>query len=407
MKRINNIYHHITDIRNILIIYNKDIRITTKNKQKIERFEHFLVENIALIKTVLANKSYLPGKYNLFLVREPKLRLIMSQKIGDKTINHLVARYFLVNVFDNKLIYQNIATRLNKGTHFGLKLTKKYFNQIKDKYDSIYILKGDIKKYFYSINHHILKNKLRKKIKDQNALKILFDIIDTTNEPYINKEINKLKRKELQKVYNSKMKEKEKEIKIKEINNIPLYKKGKGIPIGNMTSQILALIYLNDLDHFIKEELKIKHYIRYMDDFILIHYDKKYLGKCLKIIEEKLKKEYKLFLNEKTKIVNIKNGLDFLGFRFYIGKGKVFLKLRNRTKKAFKKKIRKLKKLYNHKLITIKEIKQITSSYKGHLRYGQTYHLTKKVLEGIDDTGSFNKTDIINIGKEVNLINDN
>lgn len=163
MKRINNIYHHITDIRNILIIYNKDIRITTKNKQKIERFEHFLVENIALIKTVLANKSYLPGKYNLFLVREPKLRLIMSQKIGDKTINHLVARYFLVNVFDNKLIYQNIATRLNKGTHFGLKLTKKYFNQIKDKYDSIYILKGDIKKYFYSINHHILKNKLRKK----------------------------------------------------------------------------------------------------------------------------------------------------------------------------------------------------------------------------------------------------
>ena len=109
-----------------------------------------------------------------------------------------------------------------------------------------------------------------------------------------------------------------KKLKIKELDKIPYYNVGKGIPIGNMSSQVFALIYLNDLDHFIKETLKIEYYIRYMDDFILIHHDKEYLRECLKILEEELKKEYKLMLNEKTQIINIKNGLDFLGFRFYI-----------------------------------------------------------------------------------------
>lgn len=407
MKRINNIYHYITDMKNIIAIYNKQIRINTKNKQKIERFEHFLVENLVFIKTILDAKTYFPGKYNIFLVREPKLRLIMSQMIRDKIINHLVARYFLVNIFDDKLIYQNIATRLNKGTHLGLKLTKSYLNRIKDKYDNIYILKGDIKKYFYNIDHKVLENKLKRKIKDKDALEILFNIIDTTNKPYINEQINKLKDSEIKKIRSLKISEKEKKLKIKEVINIPLYNKGKGIPIGNMTSQILALIYLNDLDHFIKEKLKIKYYIRYMDDFILIHHDKRYLQICLKEIERKLKVEYKLNLNNKTVIINIKNGLDFLGFRFYRGQNNVFLKLRNRTKKGFKKKIKKLKKLYYRKLITAKEIKQVTSSYKGHLKYGHTHYLTKKVLGTIDLEKKFDKVDFNNIGKEVNLVGDN
>ena len=109
---------------------------------------------------------------------------------------------------------------------------------------------------------------------------------------------------------------------------MPEYKKGKGLSIGNLSSQTFAILYLNELDHFIKEKLKIKYYIRYMDDGILLCEDKKYLQYCLKEIE-KIVNKYKLELNKKTAIVNIKQGFEFLGFRYYIKKNKVIMKVKN------------------------------------------------------------------------------
>jgi len=152
-----------------------------------------------------------------------------------------------------------------------------------------------------------------------------------------------------------------------------------------MSSQVFALIYLNDLDHFIKEKLKIKYYIRYMDDFILIHHDKEYLKKCLKILEEKIRKEYKLILNKKTQIINIKNGLDFLGFRFYIKNKKIIMKVRNHTKRRFKKRIKKMNNLINNKQMEEKELMQIIASYKGHLSYGNTKSLIQNTLKEVSE----------------------
>ena len=243
MKRIGNIYSSILDTKVINDMYKK-IKRNTKNKRKIEVFESNYVSNISYIKEILENKTYKVGKYNIFLIREPKLRIVMSQNIIDKLINHLVSKYFLVNIFENSLINENVATRLNKGTKEGINLTKKYLNKIKGK--TFYILKFDIAKYFYNIDHEIIKNILIKKIKDKDVLNILYKIIDSTNESYINDKINNIKEN------------------VKDAKDIPLYKKGKGLPIGNMSSQFLAILYLNELDHFIKEKLKIKYYIRYM-----------------------------------------------------------------------------------------------------------------------------------------------
>lgn len=121
MKRINNLYDNILDIDKLETMYHK-IKISTRNKEKIEKFENNHVSNIINIKNVLEKRSYKPGKYNIFLVREPKLRLIMSQNMTDKIINHTVSKYFLVDIFENTLINENIATRKNKGTHYGIKL---------------------------------------------------------------------------------------------------------------------------------------------------------------------------------------------------------------------------------------------------------------------------------------------
>ena len=372
MKRINNIYNQILDIKVIENIYKK-IKTNTKNKTKIEKFEDYYVENIINIKNIISLKKYKFDKYSIFIIKEPKLRLIMSQTIKDKLINHIISEYFLVRIFDKTLINENIATRKNKGTHYGIKLLKKYLNEIK--YKNFYILKFDISKYFFNIDHEILKKLIRKKIKDKDVLNVLDLIIDSTNYSYINEEINKLK-----------------------IKDLPNYKKGKGLPIGNMSSQIFAIIYLNELDHYIKENLKIKYYIRYMDDGIILHENKEYLKYCLKEIE-KIVKKYELELNNKTCILNIKQGFEFLGFKYYIKNNKVLMKVKNQTKRKFKRKMKKLNNLLNENKISEKKVKQVKDSYLGHLSYGNTNNLIYKELK------KYIKS--INIGQEVRIINEN
>lgn len=368
MKKINNLYDKINDIDIIIDMYDNVVSKNTKNKQKIEKFNDYYSINIINIKNIINSGNYIPGKYNIFLVREPKIRIIMSQNITDKVINHLIAKYFLIDVFDKTLIDFNIATRLNKGTHYGIKLTKKYLNEMKIKYDTFYYLKFDISKYFYNIDHEIVKKLINKKIKDKKVINIINNIIDSTNREYVNNEINNLKNGEIERINKLNISEYEKEIKIKEINNISYYKNGKGLPIGNMTSQILAVTYLNELDHYIKEKLKIKYYIRYMDDGILLHNDKEYLKYCLKEIE-KILNLYKLKLNpQKIKINNIKTGIDFLGFRFYIKNDKIILKLRNDCKKRFKKKMKKFD--YD-----------VYQSYIGHLKWGNCNSLINFINE--------------------------
>ena len=357
VKRVGNLYNEIIDLKKINKIYLK-IKTNTKNKRKIENFENNYVANTVYIKNILEKKNYKPGKYNIFIIREPKIRLIMSQNITDKIINHLVSQYFLVNIFEKTLINENIATRKNKWTHYGLKLLKKYLNNLKDK--NFYVLKFDISKYFFNLDHQIIKDIIKKKIKDKEVLKILDNIIDSTNEEYINLEIKK--QKEINKL------------------DLPEYNKGKGLPIGNMSSQIIAIMYLNELDHYIKKNLKIKYYIRYMDDGILLHENKEYLEYCLKEIEKILNK-YKLKLNNKTKIINIKNGFEFLGFKFFIKNNKVIMKVKTQTKKRFKRKIKKLNKLVDNKKIAREVLKQVQDSYIGHLKHGNTNNLIYKTIK--------------------------
>ncbi|MBQ8235018.1 MAG: hypothetical protein IJZ36_05505 [Bacilli bacterium] len=392
MKRVNNIYNSIVDIKAIQTMYNKKIKLNTKNKIKLERFENNYVSNMIYIKNTLENKSYIPGKYNIFLIKEPKLRLIMSQNVFDKIINHMVSKYFLVDIYSNTLINENIATRENKGTHYGINLLKKYLNEVKK--DEFYILKFDISKYFYNLDHDILKNLVRRKIKDKDVLKIIDDIIDSTDSEYVNKEINRVKQKEINKVLNSNVDNKNKILN--NINKIPVYKKGKGLPIGNMSSQILAVLYLNELDHFIKEKLNIKYYIRYMDDGVIIHKDKKYLEYCLVEIEKIIDK-YKLELNNKTRIYKCNEGFDFLGFKFILKNNKVIMKVKNDTKKRFKRKMKNLYTLLNNNKICYRDLMQVKNSYLGHLGHGNTSKLVTNTMDMYINKNEFVVTNITSL----------
>ena len=362
MKRVNNIYKKICDFETIIDMY-KTVRKTVKNKSKIIRFDGFYTYNINKIYNELNNKSYIPGKYNIFLIKKPKYRIVMAQNIKDKIVNHLVAKYLLVDVVEKSLIDQNVATRINKGTHYGMGLLNKYLIKLVNESKEIYALKIDIHKFFYSLDHQIIKDLLLRKIKDKDALDIIYKIVDSTDREYVNMEIKKYKEKEIKLLENSNLKNKYK--LISEVDNIPYYKKGKGLAIGNMTSQILAIFYLNELDHYIKEVLGTKYYIRYQDDMVILSTDKDYLVDCLDKIKFIVEK-YKLKVNNKTQIINVtKNGIDFLGFHYYIRNKKIIMKLRNSTKEKLK-----------HCIKT----KDNQNSYYAHLKYGNCYNLYKKYM---------------------------
>ena len=371
MKRVSNLYSELYDINNIIKMTDK-VLSKVKNKDRREKFLLYYSEHIINIKNRLISKNINLGKYNIFLIKDPKCRVIMSQSIEDKIINHLISEYLLNKVFENKYIDSMCATRINKGSSYAHKLMKKYLNEIKLKYNNFFILKLDIKKYFYNIDHNVLKRILKDNIKDLDALNLLFRVIDSTNEEYINKKIIKLKENRINNLNNNKL--------IDETSNVPLYKYNKGCGIGDQTSQSFGLIYLNEICHYIKEKLHIKYFINYMDDFIIIYHDKEYLKYCLDIIREKLFNEYKLELNNKTRIYNIKEGIEFLGYRYILKNNKVIMKLRNNTKKNFKKNIKLLELLKNYNYINNKKYELLLSSYRGYLSMGNCNNLFRSIV---------------------------
>ena len=255
MKRKGNLYQEIYKFENILSAFNEVCK-NTKNKKKVANLKEYKCIYISRIYNILKNKEYKPGPFNVFTIYEPKERRIVSQNMQDKIINHLVARYILYPAILPCLLDVNVASRKGLGTSEGVRLAQNFHRICKVKYKTYYILKCDISKFFASIDHAILKQKLKRRIKDKDALRIVFDIIEIEEN---------------------------------------------GLSIGAMTSQVLAIFYLNDMDHFIKETLKIKYYLRYQDDFLLFHPSKEYLKYCLNELEKFLEKE-KLTLNKKTRI---------------------------------------------------------------------------------------------------------
>ena len=331
--------------KELIDIYN-EIRVNVRNKDKIIKFERFRMEYLVYIYNILNTDSYKGGYYYLFLIKDPKVRLIMSENIIDKIINHYVARYILYNKLNKYLINNNVATRKNMGLDYGIKLLKKMIERNK-KYESFYFLKLDIYKYFYSIDHNVLKSLLIDKL-DSREYNIICNIIDSTNYSYINSYISKY---------------------IDKYPDIILYEKGKGLALGLMTSQFLGIFYLYKLHHYIVHNLHIKDFIVYMDDYILIHHDKKYLEFVRDKIINILNDIYHLKVNKnKTMIKSNTCGISFLGYNFKVINKKTIIRISNSSKKKLKKKVKKIKYQYDNDLISFSSaftsINVLKTSYK-------------------------------------------
>ena len=346
------------NVYDIIDIYEKEISRNTKNKRKINNFERNKMENIYDIVNILENKNYIPSRYNIFSVNSPKYRIVMSLNIKDKIINHYLTRKILIKKLDKYLDIRNCATRKNMGYDYAVKLLLKYLN--KYKYDNtFYILKLDISKYFYSIDHDVLKSLLKDKL-DSEEYEIICNVIDSTNDYYVNDRIRKLKEELILK--DGKRKE--------EIEKIPLYEYKRGLSIGNMTSQILSIFYLYELDHYIVNNLKLKCMVRYMDDYVILCKDKEYLKNCLLDIKDLLENKYKLKLNDnKCFIVSSREGFDFLGYRYRIVNNKIIINVKKSNKRRLINNINRVNYLYREGYISYNKYFSSINNYKNIYKY--------------------------------------
>lgn len=358
MKRKNDLYENMISYNNILSVYKK-IKNSTKNKKEVYNYELNLNQNLLDTLFSLSKSTYVFSKYNIFLIREPKYRLIMSESFPDKVVNHLFSKYVLSYALQSTLINSNVATRTDKGSKEAYNLFIKYTNKLIYEKKKIYVLKIDISKYFYNINHNIMINMVSEKIKDERVLDMLKVILDTTDNDYVNKTILSVVNREIYKVNKLNISTIEKEKLINELKSIPLYRKGYGLPIGNMSSQILAVFFLNKVDHFIKEKLGCKYYIRYMDDLVILGNDKEELKNIFESVSKYIE-SFDLNVNKKSGIYSLSNSVNFLGYNFKVFNNKLIIRYRSDTIKRVNKRLKNLK-VYDNEMYL-----KSAASYKGY-----------------------------------------
>lgn len=344
-------------INELIKIYNYEVSKNTKNKHRVYNFEKYKLMNITTIIEELQNNNYTLGQYNIFYISEPKIRIIMSLSIKDRIIDHYISQKILFPKLEKYLDIRNIASRKNMGLSYGIKLLKKYLEENK-KHKEIYALKIDISKFFYTIDHEVLKQMLKNKLTEEEH-KLVSMFIDSTDKNYINEEIKYIKNKLL---LTALTKEKE-----QEILEIPYYQPGKGLTIGNICSQVLSIFYLSEIDFYIIHNLKCKYMIRYCDDFIIFHHNKKYLEEVLKLVKNKLS-AYKLKANpKKCNIVNLKNGVIFCGYLIKIDNKKTIIKKSRKSKDRLRYNLKRNQKLYLKGQITFKKYFNSIASHSSEL----------------------------------------
>lgn len=335
-KKFDNLFEKIIDEDNLYKAYKSVRRGSNKYHIEAIKFSNNETYNLKLLRDSLIHKTYKYSEYSKFYVYEPKERLIYAPSFIDKVVQ-IATNNILKEIYNKCFIFDSYGSIDNKGTHKCVEKISSNLRKAKYFYgDDACILKLDIKKFFYTIDRDILKNIYRKKIKCKDTLWLIDLIIDSADQ------IDKL-----------------------------------GLPLGNTLSQLSANIYLNELDQYIKRVLRVKYYVRYMDDMILILKNKNEA----KIIKSRLKiylgSKLKMQLNEnKSKIFPISQGVNAIGFKIYT----THRLLRNNSKKKIKRKCKAIPNLIINKHVKILKIEQILNSWLGHAKHGNNHNFINTLL---------------------------
>ena len=334
-----SLYEKIYDTNNMEESYKRTQSAERKYRKEAIYFSMSKERKLRGLRKELKDKTYRSGSYIEFYVYEPKKRLAHAPHIRDKIVQFSI-HTVLQGVYRPVFIKDSYACLEDKGTHEAVHRIQHYMRLTQWKYEEPYIVKIDVRKFFYSINRDILKTIYRKKIpeSEQDFLRILDMIVDSSPEGE------------------------------------------KGLPLGNVTSQDFANIYLNEVDQFCKRYLGLKWYVRYMDDICIIVKDRETARNVLAKIRAYVKDHLDLELNEKTHIYALAQGINTLGFRIHT----THLEVRNSSKAAMKRRIKKIDEKVQSGRLTKKQAQQAVNAWLGHARHSNSYNLAKKIFEKYD-----------------------
>jgi RNA-directed DNA polymerase len=350
MKRYGNLWADIISFAN-LYAAAKQAQRGKRYKQNVLQFNDNLEAELFRLQTELQTQTYQPGTYYTFEILDPKPRMISAAPYRDRVIHHALCN-IIAPIFEPTFISTSYANRIGFGSHRALQKFTQYARS------SRYILLCDIRKYFPSIDHTILKTLLRHKIKCPDTLWLIDRIIDNSNPQ-----------------------ETPLDYFPSDTLLTPLQHR-RGLPIGNLTSQLFANIYLNGFDHFIKETLKVKKYLRYMDDFALFSDDPDCLTQMRLDLEAYLDTLRLKIHPIKSQCFATQQGANFVGFRVLPN----YIRVRSDSLRRARKHLRLRQQNYASCSITLHQLLQSLQSWNAHLKHGDTWQLRNQVFSKLTFT---------------------
>jgi retron-type reverse transcriptase len=327
MKRYGNLYYKIYDLENIRLAH-KNAKKGKSHYSEVKMVEANPEKYFTKIRNMLKNKTFRNSKYEIFTRKDKgkEREIFKLPYFPDRIIHHCIMN-ILEPIWMKTLIADTYSSLKNRGIHKGVKRIKK---ALKDREDTKYCLKMDVRKFYPSIDHDILKQIIRRKIKDKDLLWLLDHIIDSAS----------------------------------------------GVPIGNYLSQYFGNLYLSGLDHWLKEQKRCRYTFRYCDDICVLHSDKKHLSQLRKEISDYLNVSLNLALKDNWQIFPVdKRGIDFLGYRFFHD----YILLRKGTTTRFKRRMRHIKKKH-HRLAPMNILSSVMS-YRGWMKFADCHRLERKYID--------------------------
>lgn len=311
-----------------------------RKKKEIQHFERYLEDHIFQLQHDLITLQYQHGPYHHFYVFDPKERSIGKSSVRDRLV-HQVVYSLLSDIFDPTFIFHSLSSRRGKGIHLGLNHLQRMIRKVsRNGKKPCYALKMDIRRFFDTVDHQILKILIRKKVHDEKLLQMIDIIIDSF----------KIRKGAAEEV---------------------------GIPLGNVTSQLFANIYLHELDVFVKQKLHERYYLRYCDDFIVLSTDEAHLKQVIVFIREFLSKHLRLELHPKKVVIRkLGQGIDFIGYVFF-SKYRI---IRAKTRKRMQKRLKEAYITYLKGTIEAQSMDQRLQSYLGMLSHATHTRLSQALI---------------------------
>lgn len=333
MKKIIVDYNHIISLENLYEAWAEFVN-GKKHKRDVALFALNLSSNIFKLHEELKNKTYQHGAYKAFAIDDPKPRSIHKATVRDRLLHHAVYRQ-LYRHFDSKFVHDSYSCRHAKGTHKAIDRFRYFFNKVScNNRRTCWVLKCDVRKFFASIDQAILINVFKKHISDKDTVWLIENIVSSFQSTGV----------------------------------------GKGLPLGNLTSQLLVNVYMNEFDQYVKHVLKQTYYIRYADDFVVMSHDRQVLLELLPKIGEFLSDNLKLSLHpDKVFVKTFASGVDFLGWVHFSDHRVLRTATKNRMFRNLDREVSK----------------EIIQSYMGLLSHGNGYKL-KKLVKRYSDSISRN-----------------